>query len=185
MRLHQDYTSTCSKVSYPVNEVPDLGELAEILCCNTGSFPTSYLGLPQGAKFKVVDSWNGVIERFERKQASWELQYISMGGRLTLTNSTLDSIPTYLMSSFLIPNKVLKQLDKIRRDFLWEGNNGHKFHLIKWSKCTMPKLQGGPGIKDVATHKQSLLVKSEMAMEICTRRPTTMERDDQSQAWNS
>lgn len=82
-----------------------------------------------------------------------------MGGRLTLINSTLDSIPTYLMSSFPILNKVLKQLDKIRRDFLWQGNKGHNYHLVKWSKCTMPKLQGGLGIKDLTTHNKSLLVK--------------------------
>lgn len=64
LRLHQDYTSTCSNILYPVNEVPNLGDLAEIICCNTGLDPSQplYLGLPLGAKFKVVDSWNGVVE---------------------------------------------------------------------------------------------------------------------------
>lgn len=63
----------------------NLGELAEILCSNAGSFPISYLGLPLGANFEVIDSWIGVIERFERKLASWQLQYLSTDGRLTLT----------------------------------------------------------------------------------------------------
>nr|XP_009610448.1 uncharacterized protein LOC104104150 [Nicotiana tomentosiformis]XP_016449348.1 PREDICTED: uncharacterized protein LOC107774363 [Nicotiana tabacum] len=39
-------------IIYPVNEVQNLEDLAEILSCKTGSFPTTYLGLPLGAKFK-------------------------------------------------------------------------------------------------------------------------------------
>jgi len=69
-------------------------------------------------------------------------------GRVTLINSVLDSIPTYFMSLFPMPAKVQNHLDKIRRDFLWEGNSkDHKFHLAKWAKVTMPKQFGGLGIK--------------------------------------
>lgn len=35
--------------NYPVNEVPNLEVLAEILSCKTDSLPTTYLGLPLGA----------------------------------------------------------------------------------------------------------------------------------------
>lgn len=87
-------------VIYPVNEVQNLEELAEILGCSIGTFPTTYLGLSVGAKFKSEAVWSGVIEKFEKKLASWQLQYLSMGGRLTLINSVLDSIPTYYMSLF-------------------------------------------------------------------------------------
>nr|XP_016434745.1 PREDICTED: uncharacterized protein LOC107761094 [Nicotiana tabacum] len=60
-------------VIYSVNEVTNLAELAEILCCNTGSFPTTYLGLPLGAKFKATFSWGSVIEKFEKRLASWQI----------------------------------------------------------------------------------------------------------------
>lgn len=99
-------------VIYPLNEVHNLEELAEILGRSIGTFPTTYRGLPLGAKFKSKAVWCGVIEKFEKKFASWQLQYLSMGGRLTLINSVLNSIPTYYMSLFLMSSKVLKQLDK-------------------------------------------------------------------------
>lgn len=70
-------------VIYSVNEVPNLKELAEILSCNTGSLPTPYLGLPLGAKFKSTRIWNGIIENFEKRLATWQMQYLSMVGRLT------------------------------------------------------------------------------------------------------
>lgn len=68
-----------SKV-YPVNNVPNLDELAGILSCDIAALLTTYLGLPLGAKFKSTEVWSGVIEKFETKLASWQRQYLSIGG---------------------------------------------------------------------------------------------------------
>nr|XP_009794949.1 PREDICTED: uncharacterized protein LOC104241713 [Nicotiana sylvestris] len=147
-------------IIYQVNEVPDLEALADILCCGIGSFPATYLGLPLGAKFKSVEVWNVVLEKVEKRLATWQMQYLSMGGRLTFISSVIDSIPTYFMSLYPMPSKVLKQLDKLGKNFLWKGNNeGHKFHLVKWVKVTQPKDLGGHGIKDLAKHNKSMLMK--------------------------
>lgn len=149
-------------VIYPVNGVlvPNLEELANILCSSTGNLPTTYLGLPFGAKFKSADIWSGVTGKIGRKLANWQMQCLSMGSRLTLISSVLDDLPTYLMSLFPIPGKVLKQIDKYRRNFLWEGNSKtHKFHLVKWKPITQPKSQGGLGVRDLAAHNKSMLMK--------------------------
>nr|XP_016447477.1 PREDICTED: uncharacterized protein LOC107772491 [Nicotiana tabacum] len=120
---------------YPVNNVNNIEELAGTMGCSIGALP-----IQLEAKFKNCEIWNGVVEKFIKRLATWQMQYLSMGGRLTLISSVLDIIPTYYMSLFPIPKKVLKQLDKIRRDFLWEGNNNsHKFHLIKWDSHTAEK----------------------------------------------
>lgn len=92
--------------------------------------------------------------------ASWQQQYLSLGGRVTLINSVLDSIPTYFMSLFRIPTEVQEQLNKLRRSFLWEGNSdSHKFHLVKWAKVTLLKHLGGLGLKDLAIHNKCMLMK--------------------------
>lgn len=83
---------------YPVNEVLNLEELATILGCSIEAFPTTYLGLPLGATFKTKGIWNEVQEKFENRLAFWQMQYLSMGGRLTLISSVLDSFPTYIVS---------------------------------------------------------------------------------------
>nr|XP_016485156.1 PREDICTED: uncharacterized protein LOC107805603 [Nicotiana tabacum] len=57
-------------IIYLVNEVPNLEELADLLCCKIGSLPTTYLGLPLGAKFKSVGIWGGIIEKMEKKLAT-------------------------------------------------------------------------------------------------------------------
>lgn len=96
----------------------------------------------------------------EKRLASWQRKYLSLGGRLTLIHNILDSILTYFMSLFPIPAKVQKQLDRIRRSFLWEGNNqDHKFHLVKCPKVILPKSLGGLGVKDLVVHSRSMLMK--------------------------
>ena len=93
-------------------------ELSWILGREVGSLPTIYLGMPLGAKSKALNIWNPVIEKREKKLTRWKSQYISLGGRVTIINSVLDALPTYMMSIFPIPNGVIQRHDKIRRDFL-------------------------------------------------------------------
>ena len=77
---------------YQVNSVLNLAKLARIMRCNIGSFPKTYLGLPLGAKFKSNGIWLGRIEKFGKRVATWQLQYLSFGGGVTLINSVMDSI---------------------------------------------------------------------------------------------
>ena len=50
----------------------DNEELAAELGCGIGSLPTSYLGLPLGAKHKALGVWNTVEDRFRNRLASWK-----------------------------------------------------------------------------------------------------------------
>ena len=90
----------------PVGEVENLRVLADILCCQIGSLPMSCLGMPLGSSFKSTSIWNPIIEKMERRLASWKRLYLSKGGRLTLLKSTLSSLPTFYLSLFAIPSSV-------------------------------------------------------------------------------
>lgn len=74
------------------------------------------------------------------KLARWKSQYFSGGGSLTLINSVLDSLTTYMMSLFPIPKRVINTLDKIRRKFLCQGNSERKgYKLVKWDDVIVGK----------------------------------------------
>ncbi|WMV19388.1 hypothetical protein MTR67_012773, partial [Solanum verrucosum] len=120
----------------------------------------NYLGLPLGAQHQSTEIWTGVIEKFEKRLATWQMQYLSYGGRVTLINSVLDNLPTYYMALLPMPTEVIEQIDKIRRDFLRKGNREkHKFLLIEWDKVTQPKCQGSLGFKNPAVHNKSMMMK--------------------------
>nr|XP_016438073.1 PREDICTED: uncharacterized protein LOC107764061 [Nicotiana tabacum] len=79
---------------FPINEVNNMEQLTQILGGEVGSLPTVYLGMPLGARSKSKEIWNSVIEQCEKKLSRWKSQYLSLGGRLVLINSVLDSFPT-------------------------------------------------------------------------------------------
>ncbi|WMV26757.1 hypothetical protein MTR67_020142 [Solanum verrucosum] len=144
----------------PINQVGNLQDLAVILGCQVDSLPTKYFGLPLGAKNKELEVWSGVLERCENKQSRWKSQYLSLGGRLTLTKSVLDGMPTYMMSLFSIPKSIEKKLNRVRRAFLWQGNKEKRgYNLVKWDEPTLNTQQGGLNLKNLSKQNTSLLQK--------------------------
>jgi hypothetical protein len=61
-------------------EVPHKEELVDILSCSISSLPLKYLGLPLGAPFELKAIWEGVVEKMEKRLASWKKIYLSKGG---------------------------------------------------------------------------------------------------------
>ncbi|WMV42466.1 hypothetical protein MTR67_035851 [Solanum verrucosum] len=104
-----------------------------------------------GDQNRSIDIWNGVVEKCEKRLVNWKSQYLSLGGRLSLINSVLDSMPTYMMSLFPIPDG---------RNFLWEGNSEtKKFHLVKWDALIGSKQKGDMGVRNLKTQNQYLMMK--------------------------
>ena len=101
-----------------MGRVDNVELLASELSCDVGSLPTTYLGLPLRAPHKAMGVWDSIEERFRKRSLSWKRQYISKGGKLTLTQSTLSSLPIYFISLFRMPKLVCFRLKKIQRDFL-------------------------------------------------------------------
>ena len=56
-----------------IGPVANMEELASEFGCKVGSLPTTYLGLPFGAKHKTLSVWDSVDERFRKRLASWKL----------------------------------------------------------------------------------------------------------------
>ncbi|XP_028099863.1 uncharacterized protein LOC114299345 [Camellia sinensis] len=116
-----------------VRTVARLPVMAAVLGCKVSILPVSYLGLPLGASFKAKGVWDGVVERVQRRLASWKCQYLLKGGRLTMFKNVLSSIPTYFMSVHVIPVLVAHWLEKLQRDFLWgSGGDNFQYHLVDW-----------------------------------------------------
>ena len=57
----------------PIGTVDNVEELSSELGCKVGSFPTSYLGLPLGAKHKALGVWDFIEERYRKRLANWKI----------------------------------------------------------------------------------------------------------------
>jgi hypothetical protein len=119
-----------------------------------------YLGMPLGAPYKGLSVWNSILEKIERRLASWQTLYLSKGGHLTLLKNTLSSLPTYFLSLFTILVSVAQRIEKLQRNFLWGGmGEGVKYHLVSWDQVYSPMDYGGLGVKNLTLFNKALLGK--------------------------
>ncbi|GKV15062.1 hypothetical protein SLEP1_g25863 [Rubroshorea leprosula] len=137
-----------------------LNKMAWVLCCKKGTLPFKYLGITIGGSCKRSAFWKPLVDIFERKLATWKGRYLSLGGRITLINSVLSSLPVFWMSMYLVPKGTILLLDKIRRKFLWGGAEREKrINWVKWEKVCKEKQFGGLGVKDLRKFNLALLGK--------------------------
>lgn len=92
--------------------------VAVILQCPISSFPWTYLGLPLSTQKISHGMLLPVIHRVDRRLSGWLATFLSWGGRLTLVNSVLASIPNYFMACFIWPQQSLDRLEQILQGFL-------------------------------------------------------------------
>ena len=104
--------------------------------------------------------WLPLVEKINKRLDGWKGASLSIGGRLTLLNACLSSIPLYCMSMSLLPNTVIKKIDMVRKRFFWQGGGTkRKYHLVKWSRICKTREKGGLGVKDLRKMNISLLCK--------------------------
>lgn len=70
----------------------------------------------------MVSIWNTVIERFKKRLAGWETNFLSLEARAVLDRYVLFSLPMYVMSLFQMQVTVRGKLGAIQRRFFWGGD---------------------------------------------------------------
>ncbi|KAK2356246.1 hypothetical protein QL285_093594 [Trifolium repens] len=133
---------------------------SRFLNCRIRSTPFKYLGLPVGANPRRVATWHPMIEVLKKRLNSWRNRFLSFGGRIVLLNLVLSAIPIFYLSFMKMPVKVLKEVVKIQREFLWGGlEKKRKINWVCWDTVTKPKIIGGLGMRDLSRVNLSLLAK--------------------------
>jgi hypothetical protein len=125
------------------------------------SFPTQYLGLPLTlGRLKMVHL-QYIQDRAKGKVAGWQGKLLNVAGRRELIRSVLSSLPVYLLTVIKAPKNFLKELDKLRRRFLWAGDTqltGGKCK-VAWTKVCTPTVNGGLAIIDLEKFSRALRLR--------------------------
>ena len=80
--------------------------------CSKGSLPFTYLGLPLSLTRPTVSDYWPLVSRCERRLVSIST-FLGQARRLQLTNAVFSALPTFAMSTYLLPKTVIKQIDKL------------------------------------------------------------------------
>ncbi|XP_076889995.1 uncharacterized protein LOC143540928 [Bidens hawaiensis] len=86
-------------------------DTARVIGCKSGMMPFLHLGISVGANVNKVNNWNRIVDVFEKRLAVWKAHSLSIGGRVVLIKSVLESLPVYYFSLFKVPDKVVENLE--------------------------------------------------------------------------
>jgi hypothetical protein len=92
--------------------------------------PYSFLDLKEGFRYlgyqlkmgaSLPEDWRWLVATFEKKIDFWCNKWLSMGGRLILIKTVLESLTVFWMTLERIPKKVIHILRRLAFNFLWDG----------------------------------------------------------------
>ncbi|XP_074266860.1 uncharacterized protein LOC141590150 [Silene latifolia] len=122
--------------------------------------PFRYLGVPIKAGRLTKTECNTIAEKMVSRIRSLGARKLSYAGRVVLINSVLNTLYSYWASIFLLPKSIIKRIEGICRNYLWDGNaENHRVPLIAWDKVTLPKEEGGLGIKKAQVWNYATVAK--------------------------
>jgi hypothetical protein len=92
---------------------------ADLLGCGQGQFPMRYLGIPNQYQRLTIVKWKLIDERLQKRLNSWKI-ICCPGVRLILVNSVHINMVLHMILFFLLPKRILHNLDYYRSRFFWQ-----------------------------------------------------------------
>ena len=120
-----------------------------------------YLGLPSMIERSKHETFKFIKDRIWSKINSWSSRCLSQAGREILIKSVLQSIPSYVMSVFLLPRSLIDEIEKMLNSFWWGHNsaNSRGLHWMSWERLSIPKSFGGMGFKSFKAFNMAMVGK--------------------------
>ena len=93
-------------------------DLAALFGCKLGKIPFTYLGLPMSTSKPRIEDFVPLLKRIENGLLGCST-LLSSGDKLTLIKSVFTSMPTFFMSTLMIPKTVIKQINSYLMNCFW------------------------------------------------------------------
>ncbi|XP_021865115.2 uncharacterized protein [Spinacia oleracea] len=132
-----------------------------------GSFPFRYLGVPLTTRKLSFTDCKPLIDRTVARIKSWTSKFLSYAGRLQLVKSVSFCIQLYWSQIFVMPKKVMKEIQRICRCFMWSGTDeGSRKAAVSWEQLCLPKSCGGWNLKDLTVWNKAAVLKHCWALSL-------------------
>ncbi|XP_019179708.1 PREDICTED: uncharacterized protein LOC109174921 [Ipomoea nil] len=139
--------------------VEDREEVANCLQVDQAPNFGKYLGLPSfvGRNKKTVFSY--IEDKIKQRISSWNRKFLTQAGKEILLKSVAQSMPTFSMSVFFIPDSVCLSIQRTMNKYWWGTRMDRGIHCKAWDKLSIPKKYGGMRFKDLKNFNLAMLGK--------------------------
>ena len=152
---------------FPIKEVTQIHQLANILGIRVGNMPTTYLGMPLGRKHTTQEIWDGQWRKQRKMQLGRKYNAYHLGLQVDLSIKFCLRFSSHLCDVTVSYIQICQKLDSLRRNFLWKRfKEGKGNYLVKRKTISLSKKKGGLGIRNPRLQGNSLLMKWLWSLEI-------------------
>jgi hypothetical protein len=138
-----------------------INSISGIFPFKRASISSKYLGLPLLFGKKKMAAFKDLLGKVSGKIEGWRAKTLSQAGRSVLIKSVAATIPSYAMSSFLLPTSISSSLDRAFKNFWWgfPKDKARNLSLKSWNSICLPKEEGGLGFRRMHDFNLSLIAK--------------------------
>jgi ribonuclease HI len=120
----------------------------------------TYLGLPSLVGRSKKNTFAYIKDRIWKKINSWRCRPLSKAGKEVMVKSVLQAIPTYVMSIYLLPETLIKEIERMLNALWWGGSNNNKgIKWLAWDRMAQSKDNGGLGFRDFQVFNLAMVAK--------------------------
>ena len=109
----------------------------------------------------IEENYTERIEKIKRLISAWEKRNLSIMGKVVIAKTFLISQLVYFMQAFIIPEKVLTEINRILFRFIWKKRDNNKKAFEKVKRVVMCKdyTQGGLKMIDIKQMQISFILQ--------------------------
>ena len=101
----------------------------------------------------------------------WNETFLSQAGKEVLLKAVIQAIPTYIMSVFLLPKSLCKDINSLMSKFFWgQKQKDSCIAWMSWSKMGKAKDNSGLGFRDFGVVQLSSSSKTRLEVDPKSRR---------------
>lgn len=119
-----------------------------------------YLGLPLVVERGKKKAFNYIKDQVGRKIAGWKGKVLSNAGREILIKAVAQTIATYTVNYFKLPDSLCSEINSMAGGFWWgEKDKVKKIAWVSRKNLCKPKAEGGMGFRNLKAFNLVLLAK--------------------------
>ncbi|GKD11499.1 hypothetical protein Tco_1195906 [Tanacetum coccineum] len=123
-----------------------------------GRLPVKYLGVPLVSSRFLNRDYKELVEKVQARIQDWKNKSLSIAGRLQLVKSVIGSMHIFWALVFMLPSRILCDLEQIMRSFLWSQDMRRGQFKVAWEVVCLPKDEGGLGLRRLDHFNKALMV---------------------------
>ena len=151
-----------SSIKFSKNTDPTIAAMIlEILPYSPNPSNSIYVGLLILVGNSKKAAFLNIIDKVKYKVDGWRAKSLSQAGRLVLIKFVAAAIPSYAMSTFLLPKSIYNQLDRVFKKIWWgfPSSKTRNLSLKYWNPICNSKVLGGLGIRRMKDVNLALISK--------------------------